>query len=238
MKVEIWSDYVCPFCYIGKTKFEAALRQFEHRDRIETVYRSFELDPGADPSAKRTTYEMLSAKYGMSLEQAKATSASVAAQGAAEGLAFHFDGAIETNTFDAHRLTHFAAAHGKASEFATLAFRAHFTDNDDLSDRGKLAELAAQAGLDAGAAEEALASGAYADAVREDEAEARRLDVRGVPFFVIDRKYAVSGAQSSDVFLEVLNKAWSEGRPTLVQADPGDGGVCTDESCMPKPSDS
>ncbi|MBD2869762.1 DsbA family oxidoreductase [Paenibacillus arenilitoris] len=235
MKVEIWSDYVCPFCYIGKKKFEAALEKFAHKDKIETTFRSFELDPGADSNSNVSTFSMLASKYGMSIEQAKASTVSVAQQAAAVGLAFRFEGTVETNTFDAHRMVHFAAGHGKDKELSERLFKAHFTDGINIGQRERLIELCAEVGLPADEAAAALQSGLHADVVREEEEEGSRLGIRGVPFYVIDRKYAVSGAQSPEVFLDALNKAWEEKYPTLVQVEAGNpDAMCADGVCAPK----
>lgn len=233
MKVEIWSDYVCPFCYIGKRKFEMALSKFEHKDQIEVAYRSYELNPGAEANSGTSTFEMLSKKYGMSIEQAKATTVNVAMQAAEVGLTFQFDGQVETNTFDAHRLMHFAASQGKEKELSERLFKAYFTDNDNVGNREKLVQLAAEAGLDADAAANVLASDEYSDAVRGEENEGSTLGIRGVPFYVFDRKYAVSGAQAPETFLNTLQKAWEEKHPTLVQVEGDDDVLCTDGVCAP-----
>lgn len=235
MKVEIWSDYVCPFCYIGKRKFEMALERFAHKDQIETVFRSFELNPNADPLSNISTYSMLASKYGMSIEQAKATTVNVAEQAAAVGLPFKFDSMVDTNTFDAHRVVHFAAEQGKDKELSERLFKAYFTDNDNVGNRHVLTQLAAEAGLDAAEVAEILAANKYSDAVRLEEEEGSRLGIRGVPFYVIDRKYAVSGAQSPEVFLDTLNKAWEEKNPAFVQVNEGDDdALCTDGFCAPQ----
>jgi predicted DsbA family dithiol-disulfide isomerase len=232
MKVEIWSDYACPFCYIGKKKFETALERFAHKDQIETEYRSFELNPSADPNAHISTYSMLASKYGMSIDQAKATTVNVAEQAAAVGLTFNFENMVETNTFDAHRLVLFANGHGKAKEMSERLFKAHFTDNDNVGNCGTLSQLAAEVGLDKDLVAEMLATSSYSDEVRAQEEEGSRLGIRGVPFYVFDRKYAVSGAQSPEVFLDTLNKAWEDKYPAFVQVNEGDDdGLCTDGSC-------
>lgn len=234
MQVEIWSDYVCPFCYIGKRKFELALERFAHKEQIETVFRSFELDPGADPHSGKSTYSMLAAKYGMSIEKAKETTQNVADQAAAVGLTFHFDKAVSTNTFDAHRVVHFAAEQGKEKEMSERLFKAHFTDGENVGDRGRLTALAVEVGLDAEAVAEMLASARFSDAVRGQEEEGSALGIRGVPFYVVDRKYAVSGAQSPEVFLDTLNKAWNEKHPAFIQVNDGDtDALCTDGYCAP-----
>jgi len=231
MKVEIWSDFVCPFCYIGKRRFEAGLRQFPHRDAVEVVYRSFELDPHAERDGNPNVYDMLAAKYGMSREQAVANTNRIAEQAKELGLDYYFDRTIPTNTFDAHRLAHFAATKGKMETMTERLLKAHFTDTLHLGDRQVLADLAAEAGLDREEALRVMEEGEYADDVREDEREAGRLGIRGVPFFVINRKYAVSGAQPSEVFLEALSKAWEEDKPLTVLGGSPEGAVCTDDGC-------
>lgn len=210
MKVEIWSDFVCPFCYIGKRRFEAALERFSHKQDVEVVYRSFELDPNASRESEHDNYDMLAAKYGMSREQAIATCENVAAQAREVGLEYKFDGMKPTNTFDAHRLAHYAAQHQKLPEMAERLLRAYFVETKPIGDPAVLAELAAEVGLDAGDAAQVLEGDAFAEEVRFDEQEAGRFGIRAVPFFVINRKYGVSGAQSSDVFLNALQKAWDE----------------------------
>ncbi|MGF7032500.1 putative DsbA family dithiol-disulfide isomerase [Paenibacillus mucilaginosus] len=234
MKVEIWSDFMCPFCYIGKRHFEEALEQFPHREQIDVIFRSFELDPQSERDVNFDVHDMLAIKYGMSREQAIANNQRVGASAQAAGLAFNFEGIVLTNTFDAHRLTHYAAEHGKGNELAERLFRAYFTDGKHLGDHEVLASLAAEVGLDAAAAAAVLRSGEFADHVRADEQEASQLGVRGVPFFVIDRKYAVSGAQPSSVFLDTLNKAWSEASPLQVVGGGEGGGACgPDGYCAP-----
>ncbi|UVI29632.1 DsbA family oxidoreductase [Paenibacillus spongiae] len=210
MKIEVWSDYLCPFCYIGKRKFENALAQFPHKDKVEVIYRSFELGPDSPKDPGVSMDQILASKYGMSLEQAKAANDNVASQAQTAGLTYHFDTMIPTNSFDAHRLTHYAAQQGKAPEMLERLFRAYFTDSLHIGDRETLARLAGEIGLDRNEAAAMLESGQYAQEVRADEQEGSRLGIKGVPFFVIDRKYGVSGAQPSEVFLEALQKAWNE----------------------------
>jgi len=209
MKVEIWSDFVCPFCYIGKRRFEAGLALFSHKDEVEVVYKSFELAPDIARDGNPGVHEMLVAKYGMSHEQAVANTNNLTEQAKAVGLEYHFDRTIQTNTFDAHRLTHFAATKGKQKEMTERLLRAHFTDTLHLGNRDTLADLAEEVGIDR---VEALNDGEYESDVRADEEMARKIGVRGVPFFVINRKYGVSGAQPSEVFLETLQKAWDENK--------------------------
>ena len=210
MKIEVWSDFGCPFCYIGKRRLERALESFSHRDEIELVYRSFELDPGAPKDTESSIHELLAVKYGLSLEQAKESNRNVAQQAQTEGLTYNFDTIIPTNTFDAHRLAHYAGEQGKAKEMTERLFRAYFTDSLHIGDRDTLVRLAEEVGLDGATAREVLEQNTYADAVREDENEARRLGIRGVPFFVLRGKYAVSGAQPLEIFQGALLRAWED----------------------------
>ncbi|GAB2693965.1 DsbA family oxidoreductase [Paenibacillus thermoaerophilus] len=237
MKVEIWSDFACPFCYLGKRRFEAGLERFEHKDRVEVTFRSFELDPDAPVSVPYDVHDMLASKYGMSRERAKAWNDDVVRQAAEVGLEYRMDTLKLTNTLDAHRLTHYAAQFGKRAEVSELLFKAHFTDSRHIGERETLIEIAAQAGLDREETARVLDGGQFADEVRREEQEGAALGIRGVPFYVIDRKYGVSGAQSPDVFLDVLRKAWEESKP-LTMVNPGagsaDGGVCADGTCAPE----
>jgi predicted DsbA family dithiol-disulfide isomerase len=238
LKVEIWSDIACPFCYIGKRQFEAALNRFKHKDPVEVVYRSFELDPNAKRDNDFDVYDMLAGKYGMTREQAISANDGVAKQAQSVGLTFRFDTMILTNTFDAHRMTHFAAKYGKMKEMTERLFQAYFSNSLHVGDREVLAGLAADIGLDKAEAAAVLAGGDFTDHVRADEQEARKFGINGVPFFVINRKYGVSGAQASDVFLNALQQAWDEEHPKLTMKGGTDGaGVCTDEGCDVPPAD-
>jgi predicted DsbA family dithiol-disulfide isomerase len=202
LTVEIWSDVVCPWCYIGKRRFEAAVDQFD--GEVEVVWRSFELDPGAPAVREHTATEHLAAKYGMSVEQAQASHAKMTDLAAQEGLEYHFERARGGNSFDAHRLIHLAAAHGKQAEAQERVMRGYFTDGLPIGDREALMALGDELGLDARAA---LESDEYAEAVREDEMLAPRIGIQGVPFFVLDRRYGVSGAQPADVLVQALEQA-------------------------------
>jgi predicted DsbA family dithiol-disulfide isomerase len=205
LTVEIWSDVVCPWCYIGKRRFEAALADFPHE--VNTVWRSFELDPAAPATREHSASEHLAEKYGMSVEQAEASHAKMTALAAQEGLEYHFDKTRGGNSFDAHRLIHLAAAHGKQAEAQERVMRAYFTDGVAIGDREALVALAADLGLDPDEARAVLEGDAYADAVREDELLARRIGIQGVPFFVLDRRYGVSGAQPADALVQALEQA-------------------------------
>jgi predicted DsbA family dithiol-disulfide isomerase len=202
LNVEIWSDVVCPWCYIGKRRFEAAVEQFD--GEVAVTWRSFELDPGAPAVREHTASEHLAAKYGMSREQAESSHAQMTELAAQEGLEYHFERARGGNSFDAHRLTHLAEANGLQGEAMERIMRGYFTEGVAIGDREALIELATEIGLDA---REALEGDAYADAVREDEYLAQRIGIQGVPFFVLDRRYGVSGAQPAEVLVQALEKA-------------------------------
>lgn len=210
MKIEIWSDYVCPFCYIGKKRLDAALEKFEHRAEVELELRSFELDPQADSSLKQSTHSMLAEKYGMTVEKAREMSTGIKQQAAAVGLEFNFDNMLVINTFDAHRLAQFAEERGKGVEVGEMLLNAYFTHNADLASYDVLADIAERAGLSRTEALAVLEGHQYADRVQAQEQEGSQLGIRGVPFFVFNRKYAVSGAQPTEVFLDTLNKVWQE----------------------------
>ena len=208
MLVEIWSDIVCPWCAIGRKRFVTALERFEHAGAVEVRVRSFELDPSAPLAPEGTAAERLAAKYGTSLEQAHAMHANVTALAAEEGLSFDYDRARPGNTFDAHRLLQLAWDRGVQPAVKDRLMRAYFEEGQPISDPDTLVRLGAEAGLDADEAHAVLAGDAYAAEVREDEATARGFGITGVPFFVLDRRLGVSGAQSPDVLESALRQAW------------------------------
>ena len=208
MRVDIWSDVVCPWCYVGKARFEKALSGVPHRDDVEVVYRSFELDPEWPKDLRETALTMLSRKYGMPAEQARAAEARIAGLAQAEGLGFDPDRPVG-NTFDLHRVIQLARAKGVQKELLTALNKAYFAQARQVFDRDVITEIAAAAGLDNHAVAEVLDSDAYADAVRQDEQEARDLGISGVPFFVFDMALGVSGAQPADTFTSALDQAWA-----------------------------
>jgi predicted DsbA family dithiol-disulfide isomerase len=207
VQVDIWSDVVCPWCYIGKRRFESALAQFEHRDQVEVVFHSFELDPDATASPAGSIPDRLARKYGISREQAVQQNQRLARLGAVEGIDFQFERAQPANSFDAHRLLHFARQHGKQAELQERLFRAYFSDGEPIGDRETLMRLAGEAGLDA---REVLETDAYAADVREDERLAADLGINGVPFFVLNGRYGISGAQPTDLMLSALEQTWRQ----------------------------
>jgi predicted DsbA family dithiol-disulfide isomerase len=234
VKVEIWSDVVCPWCYIGKRRFETALEKFEHRDQVEVVWRSFELDPSAPPERTGDLADHLARKYGMTRERALASQSRLTDLAAEEGLEFDFARARPGNTFEAHRLIHLAAEHGRQDQMKEVLLDAYFRRGLPIGDRDTLVELAAEAGIAADEARAMFESRAHATAVKEDEADAAELGATGVPFFVFDRAYAVSGAQSPEVLLDVLEQAWAARRPTVLTPLGARGPVddsCEDGSC-------
>lgn len=229
MKIEIWSDILCPFCHIGKRRLEAALATFPSREAFEVAWRAFELDPGQRSGEPGGLYKKLATKYGRSEAQAKQMCDDMTGMAAQEGLSFDFSRAVPANSFDAHRLAKLAALRGKEDAAQERLFSAYLSRGEDISDRATLARIGAELGLDAGEVEQALSGDAFADEVRRDEAEAATLGVHAVPFFVIDRRLAVSGAQPSEVFSRALQRAW-ESRPAMETLGEADA-VCDETGC-------
>ncbi|MGG7177886.1 DsbA family oxidoreductase [Clostridium paraputrificum] len=213
MKVEIWSDIFCPFCYIGKRKFEMALEEFSNKSEVEVVYRSFELNPSSPKHYNEDINGLIASKYGITYEEAKRNNENIIKQAANVGLTYNFDTLIPTNSFDAHRMIHFASKYGKMNEITEKLFIAYFTDSKDISDHKILADIAESIGLDRYEALNTLASNDYKKEVRADEEEASRLGITGVPFFVFNGKFAVSGAQPTNVFLNTLEKVLEDEKP-------------------------
>jgi predicted DsbA family dithiol-disulfide isomerase len=211
MRVDIWSDIVCPWCYVGKARFEKALSGFAHRDEVEVAYHSFELDPGY-PAGKRgeTNLQMLAAKYGMSAAQARQADGQVAGLAHAEGLGFEVERPIG-NTFDLHRVIRLGLAKGVQVELLSAVNEAYFAQARQVFDHDVIVDVAAGAGLDPATVREVLDGDAWADEARRDEAEAQQLGIGGVPFFVLDSSLGVSGAQPTELFARALDQAW-EGR--------------------------
>jgi predicted DsbA family dithiol-disulfide isomerase len=237
MQVEIFSDVVCPWCAVGKRRFEAALGRFAHADQVEVVWRAYELDPHAPARREGDYAERLAQKYGTTREQAVAMHDQLTATAAAEGLDFHFERAQAGNTFDAHRLLHFALEQGPAVQNALKErfLVAYFTEGEAIGEADTLVRLAAEVGLDAAECAEILAGDRYADEVRADEREAHEIGVTGVPFFVVDSKFGIPGAQDPDTFLNVLEEAWRRSHP-LEMAAVADGSAgtaaCEGDSCV------
>ncbi|MFE7794473.1 DsbA family oxidoreductase [Streptomyces sp. NPDC057460] len=208
MNVEIWTDIACPWCYIGKARFERALAAFEHRDHVEVVYRSFELNPKAD-NGTTPIIDAVAAQYGRTRDQQVAREEYAASEARAEGLGFRIGGRVHGNTFELHRLLHFAKARDLQTELMDLAFQVNFTDERSIYDEETLVSMAVEVGLYEAAVREVLNDAdAYAEDVRADERQAAELGAGGVPFFVLDRQYGVAGLQSVELFTQALEQAW------------------------------
>ncbi|MVU83070.1 DsbA family oxidoreductase [Nocardia sp. ET3-3] len=231
VQVEIWTDINCPFCYLGKRRFEEALAEFPHRDDVTVVHKSFELDPTLPHGHSDAVVPHIAEKYGISEAQAAANERGIGAQAEAMGLTYLTEGRDFGNSFDMHRLLHFALEQGRQEQLLDALYAANFADERALfGDTDRLVQVAVSAGFDETAVRAVLDDpNAYADAVRADEAEAARLGARGVPFFVLDRKYGVSGAQPPEVFAQALSQAWSDHAPQLDIV--ADGDTCGPDGC-------
>lgn len=229
LRIDVWSDIACPWCYVGKRRFEAALERFEHVSDVELHWRSFELDPSAPKqrSSDVPYVERLAKKYGATTERAQAMIDQMTETAKADGLSFRFDRIQPGNTFDAHRLVHLAAEHGLQDAMKEAFFRAYLEEGVAIGDPDAIAAVAIDTGLDADEVQGVLQSDAYASDVRGDEQQAAQLGIRGVPFFVLDRRYAIQGAQSADTVLSVLRKAHQEMAPLEVI----EGAACGPDGC-------
>ena len=210
MKVNIWSDVRCPFCYIGKRKFELALEKFPHKDQVEVTWRSFQLDPALETQKDVNIYDYFSKVKGVSTAQAREMFNNVTEIAREVGLDFNLEESIVANSFKAHRLIQLAKSKGLGNEIEEALFIIHFTEGKDIDDDETLLETGISVGLNKDEVKEMLDSNAFSREVKQDEEAAQTIGVRGVPFFVFNDKYAVSGAQSPDTFLQVLEKSWQE----------------------------
>jgi len=227
LRVDIWSDVICPWCAIGKANLDRALERFDGADRVEIVWHSFELDPNAPAALAGDHAEQLARKYGMPVEQARRSIERVVTTARGVGLDFRYDRIRPGNTFDAHRVLHLAAERGLQTQVKERMFRGYFTEGAAIGLPEEVERLAVDAGLDAEEVTEVLESDAYAAEVRADEADAHQLGATGVPFFVFDGRYAVGGAQPPDVLLEVLQRCWQERTPGVEVL------TVADEACGP-----
>ncbi len=226
MKVEIWSDIVCPWCFVGKRQFERALAEFEHGEEIEVVWRAYELDPRA-PAVREGTYaERIARKYGLEIGQARAAMSRIVNAGAEVGIDFKFETMRPGNTFDAHRLVHLGKARGIQGAVKERFLQATFFEGEAIGTPEVLERLAVEAGLDAVDVRNVLTSDAFAEEVRVDERVAQSLGVTGVPFFLIDDAYGVPGAQEPSVYLNLLRRAWAETHRSIEVVAGGD--ACAD----------
>jgi predicted DsbA family dithiol-disulfide isomerase len=230
MKIEIWSDVMCPFCYIGKRRFEEALQHSGHQDKVEIEWKSFQLNPDmkTDPTVNITQY--LADAKGWTLDYAQQMNDHVTQMAAEVGLTYNFDRSVVANSFNAHRFSHLAKKHNLGDKAEEALFKSYFTDGLNIDDQDTLIKLGTEIGLDAQEVKLVLDSDTYADDVKHDIAEAQHLGIRGVPFFVLNNKYGISGAQAVPVFLETIEKSFTEwqlenNKPTLT--------VIEGESCSP-----
>jgi predicted DsbA family dithiol-disulfide isomerase len=210
MRVDIWSDLVCPWCYVGKRRFERALASFPNRDEVDVVHRAYLLYAASPRGATFDRRDMLMTKYRLSREQADAMNAGMVRTAAAEGLDYHLEGGLTGNTFDAHQVVHLARDRGRQEDVLERLYRAFFTEQRSIFDHASLVELGVEAGLDGDGVARVLREDAYGKAVEADLEQARAIGVNGVPFFVLDGRYAVAGAQQSEVFAEALSRAWAD----------------------------
>ena len=227
MKIEIWSDIACPFCIIGKRQLEAALEQYPQRDEVEITWHSFELDPNAKLDFGMDIFDVLSNKYGMSREQAIDNNDRLSMQAKSLGLEFNMDKLIPTNTFNAHRFVHLATSLRMGNKAHELLFKAYFTDGKKISDVNTLVSIGKEIGIEEDKVVALFNGDAFAYEVRQDEQEAQNIGVKGVPFFLMDRKYAVSGAQGIPAFLEALTKIGSE---SSVESTASEGATCSTDN--------
>ncbi len=209
MKVEIWSDVMCPFCYIGKRRFESALENFEYNNEVEVTWRSFQLNPDMETDPDANINEYLAEAKGWSLDQARQMNKQVTDMAADEGLEYNMEQAVVANSYDAHRLVQFAKDRGKADETEESLFKAYFTEGKNIADHQTLITLAEGIGIDPTEAKSILESDKYANAVNHDIQLAQNINITGVPFFLFDRKFAVSGARETEVFLKALKQSWN-----------------------------
>ena len=234
MRIDVWSDVVCPWCYVGLANLGVALDRFEHPDDVEVVLHSYQLDPGAPVRDDTPLEQQLAAKYGTTVGQIKAQQARIVSLGAERGIDFRFDKAIRGNTFDAHRLLHLARLRGVQLELKHRLGRAHFTDGEAIGEADTLRGAALDVGLDPEEVDAVLAGEAFADDVRTDIDAARQIGITGVPFFVVDGRLGVSGAQPPESLLEIIEQGWLTQQPAPVMvvagSDSGDG-ICGPDGC-------
>jgi len=230
MKVEIWSDVVCPFCYIGKRRFEQALENFPSKDKVEIVWRSFQLDPEMEYVPGQSVHEYLGKRKGGSAADGKKMNDAMAAMAKEVGLHYDFDNAVINNTLDAHRLLHLAKQHQLQNEMKERLFAAYYTEGKNIGDLDTLISLGAEVGIPADEIRDVLQTDAFIHEVKQDQYIAAHIGARGVPFFVFNDKYAISGAQPAEVFKQVLDTVWEEEKPTVISEE-GQGFCSVDGVC-------
>ncbi len=231
MKIEIWSDVMCPFCYIGKNNFEQALEKLPFKNEVEVEWKSFQLDPTLDPLQPQNTIEYFKEKKGLPADQTSQMIGQVAQMGKGAGIDFNFEKALIINTFSAHKLLHLAKKHGKANEMEEALFIAHFIDGKNVGDLEELISLAEKSGIDQEEARQALTSDQFDNEVNQDIQEAKNNGISGVPFFILNGKYAVSGAQPIEVFADALQQAYKETVSAFKDLSKEGGAACDINGC-------
>jgi predicted DsbA family dithiol-disulfide isomerase len=231
MKIEIWSDFACPFCYIGKARFEEALRSFTHKDKVEVVYKAYQLNPQAPKVMTGTAYEAFAKSHGTTIEQAKERFKMFTQNAKQAGLTYNYDILQMTNTFDAHRIAKWANTFKKEDALTSRLMKAYFTEGKNLADYNTLATLAEEVGLSKEQALLILNKNEYKDQVKEEQQEARQIGVQGVPFFVLNRKYGISGAQQTAYFKQALEQIWAEENPLQTLDHQDENQACDHDEC-------
>ena len=231
IKIEIWSDFACPFCYIGKTRFEQALQEFKHKDQVEVIYKAYQLNPNAPKVMKKDAYETFAEGHGMTKETAKQRFDMFTQNAKSVGLEYRYDIIQMTNTFDAHRVAKWANQFGKEEEITSRFMKAYFTEGMNLADYDVLVKLAQEVKLDGPACLKMLKTKDYSQAVYDQIDEARKIGVQGVPFFVLNRKYGISGAQQKEYFAGALEQIWTEENPVKILDNQDDSMTCDHDEC-------
>ncbi len=231
INIEVWSDFACPFCYIGKTRFEAALNRFPHKDQVQVEYKAYQLNPNAPKEMKVSAVEAFAKGHRTTVEKANQKFAMFVNAAKEVGLEYNYDIIQLTNSFDAHRVAKWANTIGKEHEVTTRFMKAYFTEGYNIADHQTLISLTSELGLDTKAVEQVLSTDAFKDEVQAQITEARQVGVQGVPFFVLNRKYGVSGAQQEDYFYQVLEQLWEETNTLDKIEGASDTHSCDDESC-------
>lgn len=233
MKIEVWSDYVCPFCYIGKRELENAIEKTGFQDQVDIELKSYQLSPDSPATSEESIYEVLAKKYGTTIEQVKAQTAGIIDRAATLGLNYQYENMKPANTFKAHRLAKYAESVGKGAEMSERLLQAYFIENQEIGLTDILVGLGVEIGLERQAVEDVLNDGSFADEVLSDVQEASQIGIRGVPFFVFNGKYAISGAQPGEVFENAVRQVAQEDglRPSLKMMGQEGIGTCTDGKC-------
>lgn len=233
MKIELWSDFACPFCYIGKKRFDKALEAFPHKEKVEVVYKAYQLNPNAPKNMVGNAYEAFAKSHGTTTEQAKQKFAMFQENAKTVGLEYNYDIIQMTNTYDAHRVAKYASTVGLEQEVTDRFMKAYFTDGENLADYDTLIKLSGEVGLNEEEIKRVLEGNKYEDTVKQEMLEGRQVGVRGVPFFVLNRKYGVSGAQAQEYFEQVLQKLWEEEQEQTLSPihEAKDGATCNDDTC-------